>query len=267
MKRLSQIEKIDILGVGVSAIGLADAVAFVRRAVEEGERTYVCITGAHGLIECRGNPDLRDIHNRAGLVTPDGMPVVWCLRALGARGVTRVYGPDLMLGVCDVMRSGTGEAGTRHYLYGGATGIADRLAGRLRERFPGISIAGTHCPPFRDLSDDEIDDICTEINASGAQIVWVGLSTPKQELWMARVRDRLMAPVLIGVGAAFDFHAGVKRQAPRWMQRNGLEWLFRALSEPRRLGPRYLRIVPTFALLALGQLAAARFRRARPTAS
>lgn len=243
----AHIDKIDLLGVKVSAITMDDAVGFIEGALSGGLKTYICITGAHGIIECHTNPELREIHNNAGLVTPDGMPVVWSLRRLGAPHTTRVYGPDLLLAASDRLRS----IDARHYFYGGAPGIADTLAEKLQARFPGMALAGTYCPPFRDLSEDEINDICTGINASGAQIVWVGLSTPKQETWMARVRDRLDAPVLVAVGAAFDFHAGVKRQAPVWMQRNGLEWLFRALTEPRRLGPRYLKIVPLFGILAI----------------
>lgn len=254
MGKLPQLDRIDIAGVGISAIDMAQAVDFIEHAVAEDARTYICITGAHGVIECRRDPVLREIHAAAGLVTPDGMPVVWALRALGVPQVSRVYGPDFMLAVC-------GRFNARHFFYGGAPGVADILAEKLSARFADLAVAGTYCPPFRDLTEDEIDEICAHINASGAQVVWVGLSTPKQEKWMARVRDRLDAPVLVGVGAAFDFHAGVKRQAPRWMQRNGLEWLFRVLSEPRRLGPRYLRIVPTFAVLSLAQIVAARLRR------
>jgi len=256
--RQAHIETVDVLGVNVSAITMDDAVGFIEHSLGNGAKTYICITGAHGIIECRTDAALRDIHNNAGLVPPDGMPVVWYLRRVGAPHTARVYGPDLLLTVADRLRA----IDARHYFYGGAPGIADTLAKNLEERFPGMTTAGTYCPPFRDLSDEEIDDICAGINASGAQIVWVGLSTPKQETWMSRVRDKLDAPVLVAVGAAFDFHAGVKRQAPRWMQRNGLEWLFRAVTEPRRLGPRYLKIVPLFATLAIGEIIRRRvFRR------
>jgi N-acetylglucosaminyldiphosphoundecaprenol N-acetyl-beta-D-mannosaminyltransferase len=251
-------ETFDIGGVNVSAITLDGASDFVAGAVATGERTYICIRDAHGIVRCRRDHALRDIHNAAGLVTPDGMPVVWTLKKLGAAEVTRVYGPDLMLRVCDRGR----DTGIKHFFYGGAPGVADELAAVLSARFPGLTVAGTHCPPFRDLTDAEIDAVCAEIDATGADIVWVGLSTPKQEYWMARVRDRLKAPVLIGVGAAFDFHSGRKKQAPLWMQRNGLEWLFRAATEPRRLGPRYFRIVPAFACIALRQILFGKGRRA-----
>lgn len=243
-------ETVELLGVNVSAITLEDAVGYIKRALAEDLKTYICITGAHGIIECRANAELRNIHNNAGLVTPDGMPVVWSLRHLGAPHTGRVYGPDLLLAAADRLR----DIGTRHYFYGGAPGVADTLANKLQTRFPGMVVTGAYCPPFCDLSQTELDDICAEINATGAQVVWVGLSTPKQEKWMSRVRNQLDAPVLVGVGAAFDFHSGVKRQAPVWMRRNGLEWLFRALTEPRRLGPRYLKIVPLFAVLAIGAI-------------
>ena len=250
MKTIAQIEKIDILGVRVSAISLGDAVSCIRSAVVVPDATYICVTGAHGIVEARRDAELRRIHNGAGLVTPDGMPVVWALKALGHKGVTRVYGPDLLLAAADTMRTD----GTKHYFYGGAPGVAETLATRLVDRFPGLEVAGSFCPPFRELDECEMDEICSRINDSGAQIVWIGLSTPKQEYWMSRARTRLDAPVLVGVGAAFDFHAGVKRQAPVWMQRNGLEWLFRTMTEPRRLGRRYLRVVPVFGTLALCQV-------------
>lgn len=256
MKTLAQIEKVDILGVHVSAISLVEAVACMRSAIADRELTYICVTGAHGIVETLRDAGLRRIHNAAGLVTPDGIPVVWTLKALGNKNVTRVYGPDLLLSAADRMRAD----GTRHFFYGGAPGIAETLAARLADRFPGLEVAGTFCPPFRDLDDGEMEEICRRINDSGAQVVWIGLSTPKQEHWMARARARLDAPVLVGVGAAFDFHAGVKRQAPLWMQRNGLEWLFRTMTEPRRLGGRYLRIVPVFGTLALCHVIRKRLR-------
>jgi N-acetylglucosaminyldiphosphoundecaprenol N-acetyl-beta-D-mannosaminyltransferase len=177
------------------------------------------------------------------------MPLVWLSRWHGAREVSRVYGPDLMLAFCE--RS-VGK-GYRHYFYGGAEGVPERLADRLCRRFPGLVVAGTYSPPFRALSDAEDAALVERVNAARPDLVWVGLSTPKQERWMAAHRAKLEAPMLIGVGAAFDFHAGLKPQAPRWIQRSGFEWLFRTLSEPRRLGRRYAYIVPMFSLLVLSQ--------------
>ncbi len=234
--------RFDVLGVPVSAIDMAEAVSTIDGWIRARTPHYVCVTGVHGVMESQRDEDLRGIHERAGMVTPDGMPLVWLAHLDGWRHVERVYGPDLMLACCERSRA----TGARHYFFGGAEGIADRLAARLAARFPGLAVAGTFCPPFRPLTPDEDERLVDTINAANADIVWVGLSTPKQERWMAAHVGRLQAPVLIGVGAAFDFHAGVKRQAPRWMQQRGLEWCFRLASEPRRLWRRYLINNPAF---------------------
>lgn len=243
------IGRTNVLGVGISAINMHLAIREIDRLIAARERSYICVTGAHGVMECQRDERLREIHNGAGLVTPDGMPLVWLSRWHGARHVSRVYGPDLMLAFCEHSQT----SGCRHFFFGGAKGIPERLVERLRTLFPGLIVAGICSPPFRDLTDEEDRAMIKRINAARPDIVWVGLSTPKQERWMAAHRQPLEAPVLIGVGAAFDFHAGVKPQAPRWMQRNGLEWLFRLLSEPGRLGRRYAYIVPMFSLLVLLQ--------------
>lgn len=234
--------RVDVLGVLVSAVSLDTATAEIGRWVADGEHHYVCVTGVHGVMECQRDPALAKIHNRSGLTTPDGMPLVWCARAAGVAGVTRVYGPDLMLAVCE---AGLAH-GWRHFFYGGGPGLADTLAVRLGKRFDGLAVAGRYTPPFRPLTEEESAEVVAVINASGADIVWVGLSTPKQERWMDTFRPRLDAAALIGVGAAFDFHAGTVRQAPRVLQRVGLEWAFRLAVEPRRLWRRYLRNNPAF---------------------
>ena len=241
--------RVDVLGVQVSAINMELALAAFDGWITEGQREYVCVSGVHGVMESRRDDRLRAIHNRAGLVTPDGMPLVWWSRWSGLRQTRRVYGPDLLL-ACAERSLATGY---RHFFYGGGAGVADLLADRLTRKFPGLAVAGTYTPPFRPLTAAEDDEIVTRINLSGADIVWVGLSTPKQEYWMAEHVGRLDAPILVGVGAAFDFHAGLKAQAPRWMQHNGLEWLFRMATEPRRLGARYLRNNPEFLWLAMQQ--------------
>lgn len=237
-----EIRRIPILGVGVSAVDMELVLKTIEGWIDHGQPNYVCVTGVHGVMESQADAELLEIHNTAGLVTPDGMPLVWLNRWRGARHVQRVYGPDLMLELCE--RS-VGK-GYRHFFYGGAEGVADLLVSRLKERFPGLEIAGTYCPPFRSLTDKEDEEIVRMITASDPDLVWVGLSTPKQERWMRSHVHRLGDVVLVGVGAAFDFHAGLKPQAPAWMQRSGLEWLFRLLSEPRRLGPRYLINNPKF---------------------
>ena len=239
---------VDVLGVGISAIDPDDALGEVTRWVRDGEQHYACVTGVHGVMESQRDPDLLRIHNDAGLTTPDGMPMVWAARLAGASNVQRVYGPDLMLAVCER----AAQRGWGCFLYGASNDVLDRLRSNLTDRFPGLRIVGAHSPPFRASTQEEDDAAVQEINESGAQIVWVGLSTPKQERWMAAHVGRVNAPALIGVGAAFDMHAGTVRQAPRWMQRSGLEWFFRLASEPRRLWRRYAVNIPLF-LLAIAR--------------
>ena len=239
----------NVLGVLVSPIAMDDA----RRAIEDWvvarTCTYVTVTPAHAVMDAYKDPELRRIINASGMSTPDGMAIVWLLKLRGFRNVSRVYGPDLMLETC---RAGM-QLGYRHFLYGGGAGVASALEHRLGARFPGLQIVGAHTPPFRDLTAEEDRAVVDRINTAGPDIVWVGLSTPKQERWMAAHLGRIQAPVMIGVGAAFDFLSGTKPQAPRWMQRGGLEWIFRLATEPRRLWPRY-RQYPAFVFLATLQL-------------
>lgn len=235
---------VNVLGVGVSAIDPQSAVGRIREWIESDSRHYVCVRDVHGVMQCQRDPELMRIHRDAGMVTPDGMPLVWCGRLAGAKWMRRVYGPDLMLSVCNESE----VAGWRHFLYGAGEGVAEELASNLRNWFPGVQVVGTHTPPFRDLTDDEVRQAAAMINETNPDIVWVGLSTPKQEQWMSRFRGLLDAPVLIGVGAAFDLHAGRIRQAPLWMQRLGLEWLFRLTVEPKRLWRRYLAVIPAFVI-------------------
>jgi len=234
--------RVDVLGVGVSAINMAMAVDQVERWIERGgPASYVCVTGVHGVMTSQSDPELMRIHNESGMTTPDGMPMVWAGHRAGAEWMGRVYGPDLMLAVLQ-----HGEPRRwRSFLYGGKEGVADALREQLVERFPDIQVVGTYTPPFRELTPDEDEAVVAEIDASGAQIVWVGLSTPKQERWMAEHVGRTRATVMFGVGAAFDIHAGAKSQAPLWMQRNGLEWLYRLVHEPRLLA-RYATSNPAF---------------------
>ncbi len=243
-----RVERVNILGVAVSAINMPQALSVLAGWIAARKPRYVCVANVHSLMSCQRDPDLRAIHNRAGMVTPDGMPLVWLSRAAGYRHVRRVYGPDLLLAAC---QDGLAR-GYRHFFYGGGAGIAERLAERLQARFPTLQVAGTFTPPFRALSSAEDAEITELLARSGAHIIWVGLGMPKQERWMAAHTARL-PQVLIGVGAAFDFHSGAKKQAPLWMQRRGLEWLFRLLSGPRRLWRRYLTTIPPFVVLAAAQ--------------
>lgn len=242
--------RVNILGVDVSAIDMDAATAMLERWIADGQRDYVCITGVHGVMESWRDPTLRHVHNVAGMVTPDGMPLVWMANRLGFPAVRRVYGPDLMWRMSQV----SAERGYRNYFYGGRPGTAERLAERLRTDHPGLKVVGTMSPPFGTIPPEEDEAIVAAINRTRPDIVWVGLSTPKQERWMAAHVGRVAAAAMIGVGAAFDFLSGEKAQAPVWMQRNGLEWLFRMATEPRRLAMRYLRNNPAFVFHAARQL-------------
>ncbi len=239
-----------LLGVPLAVTDYARTLDWMDAAVESGERGYVCVAAVHTVMACQEDPALRAAVAGASFTVPDGQPLVWALNALGHELPDRVYGPELMDRAC----ARAAETGQRFYLYGGRNhGALAELARRLRLRHPGLRIVGGHCPPFRTLTDAEDDAIAAEINRSGADVVWVGIGVPKQEKWMARMRDRLDAPVLVGVGAAFDFHAGLVPQAPDALQRLGLEWAFRLVQEPRRLWRRYLRYNPRFVTGFLGQ--------------
>ena len=239
------VPRYNVLGVGVSALTLAQARDLIVGVRGQLRRGYVCLGNAHGLTEARSDSGLRKIYNESWLTTPDGMPLVW----LGPRAVERVYGPDLMLAVCDTGRA----SGLTHYFFGGAPGVAEELRQKLVARHPGLAVVGTFTPPFHPLDASELAALRTDVARTRPDILWVGLGTPKQERFMAEHGPMLETGVLIGVGAAFDFHSGRVRQAPRWMQRSGLEWLFRLGTEPRRLGPRYLKTNPLFVLRVLAQ--------------
>lgn len=233
-------DSFEILGVKINAAPFRTVVRRVIDAPEAGERLSMHFATVHSLVEAHDQPEVRDALAR-GVVEPDGMPLVW----LGRRAsfpVERVCGPDFMLAVI--------EAGLRlnrsHFFYGGTPEASDALSGRLATRYPGLRIAGRLSPPFRALSAAEDDEVVDQINAAEPDYVWVGLGAPKQDLWVAAHRARLAAPVLLAVGAAFDFHAGTRTRAPSWMQRSGTEWIYRLLSEPRRLGGRYTRVNARF---------------------
>ena len=243
-------ERGNILGVGISAVNMRISVATIEKWLQNREQNYVLNIPAHLIVDAQRDPELRRVINRAGLVNPDGMPVAWILRMMGFRQVDRVYGPDLMLAMCERSL----ERGYRHFLYGGwPPEVTGRLAARLRERFPGLRIVGEHTPPFRPLTPEEDQAEIEKINAADPDIVWCGLGAQKEEYWTSRHIGKVNATVLIGVGAAFDFHSGTKKQAPRWMMRSGLEWFFRLLTEPRRLWKRYLLGNPEFLALVLRQ--------------
>lgn len=231
-----------VLGIWVDATDPVRTSAAAAAWLRERAKAYICLANVHAVMEALPRSDLRAVYNQSALTVPDGMPLVWLGRLRGHRDVRRVYGPDLMLTLC----GSAAPHGARVFFYGGAADVASRLAAVLATRFPGLVIAGAEAPPFRPLSQKEDDEAIARINATRPDIVFVGLGCPKQERWMADHRDRLEAPVLVGVGAAFDFHTGRVRQAPRWMMGAGLEWLFRLWQEPRRLWHRYLVYNPLF---------------------
>jgi N-acetylglucosaminyldiphosphoundecaprenol N-acetyl-beta-D-mannosaminyltransferase len=239
-----------VLDVPLALTDYDGTLDWIDEAAAAGQRGYICVAAVHTVMACHDDPALRAAVEGASFTVPDGQPLVWALQALGHTLPDRVYGPELMDRAC----ARAARTGQRFYLYGGRNhGALAELARRLRLRHPGLKIVGGHCPPFRPLADAEEAAVADEINRSGADVVWVGIGVPKQEKWMARMRDRLDAPVLVGVGAAFDFHAGLIPQAPDALQRLGLEWAFRLVQEPRRLWRRYLRYNPRFVLGFLRQ--------------
>jgi N-acetylglucosaminyldiphosphoundecaprenol N-acetyl-beta-D-mannosaminyltransferase len=240
-----------VLGTRVNAVQIPDVIAQMQDWIARRDSCrYIAVTGMHGVTEAKHDPQLRAALQSASLVVPDGMPLVWLGRKHGFALPRRVYGPELMLRFWQE----TPSARYRHFFYGGALGVAEALSTKFTRQFPGHQIAGTFSPPYRNLTPDEDREICSVINDSNPDIVWVGLGTPKQERWMRDHQNRLTAPVFVGVGAAFDFHAGRKRSAPAWMGDHGLEWLFRLAQEPRRLWRRYLLRGSEFAALALLEL-------------
>lgn len=243
------VQRQSILGVQVSVINMQIALMQIETWLKDRSPNYVCVTPAHSLMECQRDSALREIFNRAGMVTPDGMAVVWLLHLKGHKQVGRVYGPDLLQEAC---AHGL-ERGWRHFFLGGEPESLDALVTRLQRQYPGLNVAGKYAPPFRPLSLEEAEGIVSAVNASQADILWIGLGSPRQEIWMWEHLGKLQTPIMVGVGAAFDFLSGKKRQAPKWIQRTGLEWFFRLFTEPRRLWPRY-RQYPLFVWLAIREL-------------
>jgi len=233
----------EVLGIPLAISRYEDVLDWMDATIEAGGRACLTAAAVNLVMSAADDAKVRDAGLGITLAVPDGQPLVWALRSLGHRGATRVYGPDLMAKHCERAAA----RGTPIYLYGGRD--EERLAllrAKLEERFPGLRIAGSFSPPFRPLTDQERERVIEDIDRSGAAVVWVGTGQPKQELWMAEMRPLLRAPILAGVGAAFDFHAGLTAQAPGWMQHAGLEWLFRLSREPRRLWRRYASQNPRF---------------------
>jgi N-acetylglucosaminyldiphosphoundecaprenol N-acetyl-beta-D-mannosaminyltransferase len=222
-------------GLSIFTGSIADTVRQMGQWIRQKKHAYICVTGAHGVVEAQRESDVMSAHTQAELVVPDGMPLVWMGKAVGYKNTQRIYGPDLLLAVCK-------EAQRREwkiFLYGTTKGTLQKLKEKLLAMFPRLYIVGEYAPPFRALTTAEDSMIVKTINKVAPQIIFVGLSTPKQELWMQKHVEKLKANTLIGVGAAFDFIAGTKKQAPSWVRRVGFEWLFRLAQEPKRLSKRY----------------------------
>jgi N-acetylglucosaminyldiphosphoundecaprenol N-acetyl-beta-D-mannosaminyltransferase len=244
-------KRFSVLGVAFDALQIPDVMIRMRQWIARREACrYIAVTGMHGITEARHNAEVRNAIARAELVVADGMPVVWIGRWLGHSLARRVYGPELMFRFCWE----TASTGCRHYFFGGAPGVVEQLVQSLEKKCPGIVVAGAYSPPFRPSTPEEDAAIVSRIMDAAPDVLWVGLGTPKQEIWMHQHRDKLRVPVMIGVGAAFDFLSARKRQAPSWMRERGLEWLFRLVQEPMRLWKRYLVGGSEFVVLVLLQL-------------
>ena len=235
----------DVLGVPIAMVDYDRAIAVMDHLIDRRGRGYVCAAPVHALMVAQDDPEMLAALRGSTMVVPDGMPVVWAANLLGEKLEDRVYGPELMLRYC----AHSAERGHRVWLYGGRDqGSLVQLALSLRREHPGIQVVGGYSPPFRPLSSEEEATVARQINEARPDVLWVGIGVPKQEKWMAHIRERLDVPVMCAVGAAFDFHAGRISQAPAWMQDRGLEWTYRIAQEPRRLLPRYLYFNPRFVL-------------------
>jgi len=252
---MKKINSFAILGVKINELTLAETIDVINYWVENKLKNYVVLTGAHGIMEMQDDPELLQINNCAGLVTPDGMPEVWIGKLKGFKNIGKVYAPEIMM---EIYKKGC-EKKYRHFLYGGKEGVAEKLAKVIEEKYPGNKVTGYYCPPFRQLTVEEKQSVIKKINDSKADIVWCGLGCPKQERWMNEFRPLVNPSVLIGVGAGFDFLTGEKPLAPYWITRSGFEWFYRIFSDPKRLIRRYGKIVPRFILLNLFEILTGKF--------
>ncbi len=257
---MKKIQRLLILGIPVACLDMSELVNQVRGLLAARNRRspgrFICFRDVHGVVAAQDDEELMSAHQAAFLVVADGKPLALLGRVLGIAEIQQVRGIESLPVLC---KSGI-EHGWRHYFLGGAPGVADELANEMQQRFPGLIVAGTECPPFRPPSEAETAATVDRINAAEADIVWVGLGSPKQDLWMARIAPRLDGCVCMGVGAAFDIHTGRVAQAPALVRKIGLEWAFRVLQEPRRLAGRYLHAIPRFVFLVASDLLRQGFR-------
>jgi N-acetylglucosaminyldiphosphoundecaprenol N-acetyl-beta-D-mannosaminyltransferase len=246
--------RVNILGVGVHAVNMCTALHTADALLKSSRKGYICVTGVHGIMEAQGDDSFRRIQNASYLTIPDGMPTVWIGRLRGERQMNRVYGPDFMLELCKLSISRS----YRHFFYGGVAGVAQHLAEVLARRCPGLQIAGSYTPPFRPLNEEEERELRDRLTQSRADILWVGLSTPKQERFMAEYFSKLPVKLMVGVGAAFDMHTGRTSDSPEWVKQIGMQWFHRLMQEPERLWKRYLYNNPRFVWKACLQMSGIR---------
>lgn len=251
-------ERVSVIGTPVSAVDMTSAITLICEWMQEKKSRYVCVTDVHSIMRSRWDPALDRALKSADLIVADGTPLVWTAWSRGVKSIGRVPGPDLMHELCR-----QSPENWTHYLLGGAKGVPDRLARSLMAVNPRLTICGTDSPPFRPLTEAEDNELVERINAAKPNIVWIGLGCPKQELWMSQHAGGIPGAIMIGVGAAFNFLSGNVPRAPLWMRNNGLEWLHRLLTEPRRLWRRYLVIAPMFVVLATVETIAVWSRRPR----
>jgi N-acetylglucosaminyldiphosphoundecaprenol N-acetyl-beta-D-mannosaminyltransferase len=242
-------DRVDVLGIHVSVTDMEHTVGTFARWIDAGVRHLVCVSDMNALLHARADSELTKVYNTSGMTLPDGMPLVWAGKKAGFDQMERVCGPDLI----ERVMAEAEQRGWSQYFYGGADGVAEQLRDTFTARHPGLKVAGVYSPPYRALSAEEDAAIVDKLNEAKPDIIWIGLGAPKQERWMAEHRDRLDAAILIGVGAAFDFHTGRLDRAPGWMQKAGLEWSYRLYKEPRRLWRRYVLGIPRFGVGVLRQ--------------
>ncbi len=254
LDHVAQSPRVNVLGVEVHSQQFTEAVDQLLTWARETPSRYVCTCPVYTIMRCREDRAVGEAVNQAAMVAADGMPVVWVQRWYGHRGAERVYGPDVVLAVCEQTRG----TGLRHFFLGGTPGVTDKLTAALEAWFPGLTIAGTYMPPLAEVEAMPDPAVVAMLRAAKPDFIWVGLGSPKQDLWMALYQPELAHGVFVGVGAAFDFLSGTKRQAPRWMQQHGLEWLFRLAQEPRRLARRYLVYNPLFMMQMFMQIISGR---------
>ena len=250
MNTVSTSRRVNVLGVGVTPLDARQTIDVIDAAIKDGAKNYICVTGVHGIMEAQQDPGLRRIINRSMITTADGRPTVWVGWLQGFRKMKQLTGPNLMLQLCEESVA----KGQTHFFYGGDLGVAEQLKQSFQRRYPGLRVVGTYTPPFRPLNEQEEQELLETVSQLKPDLFWVGLSTPKQERFMAQYVGKLDTKVMLGVGAAFDIHTGRIKESPEWLKATGMQWFHRMWQEPRRLWKRYLYNNPRFIVRIAAQL-------------